>query len=220
VGAGLGLTTERLRRAGWQVTALEPEPVLRRCHEGDAGVEVLAHALQDLPPRPAYDAVVAESVLYSFDPSQAAALVRARLRPGGALYLVEMVWTAQADSSEVCALHDDSARRFGIAVASRRPWTWDHWRAALRAEGLEAVHEERLGTGSTGGPSRPSRRALARNSLAHPRAATTWARMNTQARDFRIPKGWTESWASLWRAVEIPTPRHDSSGAQGVVQLS
>jgi len=203
VGAGLGLTTGRLQRGGWEVTALEPDPVLRRCHGGTAGAEVLAHALQDLPPRPLYDAVVAESVLYSFEPSRAAALVRARLRPGGALYLVEMVWTDQADASGAASLHDESLRRFGIPVAGRRPWTWGHWRAALQAEGLETVHEERLGSGSTGGPTRPSRRSLARRSLAHPGAATAWTRMNTQARHFHIPEGWTESWASLLR-VALP----------------
>lgn len=98
VGAGNGLNFAHYPRTVTAVTAIEPEPHLRRRADEAARAAAVPIAVIDgtahaLPvPDSSFDAVVASLVLCSVpDPDRALAEMRRVLRPGGLLYFYEHV---------------------------------------------------------------------------------------------------------------------------------
>ncbi len=139
LGAGIGANAARLRTRGWTVTAVEPNPRLRR-QGASRGLRVLdcsAESLAGIVRPGSVDVVVAESVLALTDLPRALASVATVLRPGGALAFCDLVWTEHADPARVREVHDDSLARFGIPVATRERLTWADWNHVLSLAGFD-----------------------------------------------------------------------------------
>ncbi len=198
VGAGAGATARRLAGAGYDVTALEPDPVLFRRLAAVPGVFARNEPLE--AGAGLHDAVLAESVLYALPLDRAFRKVRGLLRDGGVLCFVDMVWTPSADPAAVPRLHDATRDAFGLAVASREPLAWSDWRAALASAGFRVREERRLGAGSPGVQSRSRGRAVL-GALRHPSLVADLLRFRRASRRLRVPPGWVESWACCASAV-------------------
>jgi SAM-dependent methyltransferase len=106
VGAGIGFTTRRLLERGWQVTAIEPNPVLRRELEKRLPIRAYPHGFETFEDAEPYDALIAESVFYRLELEQTFARAHRLLRRDGRLALVDMVWTDAADPATAAAVAD------------------------------------------------------------------------------------------------------------------
>lgn len=202
IGAGAGLSTQRMRARGWEVTALEPDPVLASRLKAVNGVRVMQCGVESLEPEGGaipFDAVLAESVLYGADLSVALAKIHSVLRPGGVLALSEMVWAPGTSAELAARTHDESLRRYGIAGTSRTPWAWGDWRQAIREAGFELAREECLGEGSPGGATDGGRWAALRGLLARPGLILDLARHRLALRDEVLDNRHFESWRALAR---------------------
>lgn len=202
IGAGAGLSTRRLCDRGWEVTALEPDPVLASRLASATGARVLQRQVEslglDVASRP-FDAALAESVLYGTNLSVALRCIHAALRPGGVLALTEMVWAPGIPALLAEQTHDESLRRYGIAGVSRAPWAWADWRRALDDAGFELTREERIGEGSPGGASSGGLRAAIGGLLSHPSLIVDLVRHRAFLRDEGLDNRHFESWLALAR---------------------
>jgi SAM-dependent methyltransferase len=90
LGAGTGLLTEVLLRAGHEVVAVDPSPdMLAQLHARLPGVAAEVGGAEAVPlPDASVDAVVAGQAAHWFEPGPAAAEMRRVLRPGGTVGLV------------------------------------------------------------------------------------------------------------------------------------
>lgn len=92
IGAGGGDRALVLARAGYRVTAVEPDPgeAARARDQLDGSAELLTTTVQDLPADAnRYDIALLSHVLEHLpDPDEALALIRERLRPGGAIIIM------------------------------------------------------------------------------------------------------------------------------------
>ena len=152
VGAGIGNTAARMATLGWDVTAIEPDPVLFARLEKRLGGAARCERFLSHRPATLYDAVVAESVFFQMNLAEVFAHARAVLRPGGYLAFVEAVWTERVDAATSRQLHEATRYLFGIPVGSREPMTWRDWSRQLTLSGFETVHAELLARGSAGHP--------------------------------------------------------------------
>jgi SAM-dependent methyltransferase len=202
VGAGIGNTAARMTALGWDVTALEPDPILfatlrRRMGDSARCEPFLSHETA-IP----YDAIIAESVFFQMDLAQTFRHAHTLLRPGGHLAFVEAVWTGKIDASGSKQLHDATRQLFGIAVGSSEPLTWHDWSGQLQNCRFETERAERLPRGSAGHP--PTSRwyytilAVARD----PRLAVWMARYRMRKRLVRMPPGVQESWLFLGKKAD------------------
>jgi SAM-dependent methyltransferase len=94
LGAGTGLLTEVVLRAGHEVVAVDPSPAMLeqlRARLPGVATEVGGAEAVPLPDR-SVDAVVAGQAAHWFDPPPAAAELRRVLRPGG---IVGFVWNTR-----------------------------------------------------------------------------------------------------------------------------
>jgi SAM-dependent methyltransferase len=201
VGAGIGNTAARMTSLGWEVTALEPDPVLfarlsKRLGAGARCERFLAHQ-----PAAPYDAIVAESVLFQMKLTEAFAHARALLRPGGYLAFIEAVWTERIDGATSRQLHENTQRLFGIPVGSQEPMTWRDWRGHLMDSGFETVHAELLLRGSGGHPPTGNWPASILAVVRDPRLALWMARYRVRKRLAKVPQGIQESWIFLGRSL-------------------
>jgi SAM-dependent methyltransferase len=201
VGAGIGNTAARMTSLGWDVTAIEPDPILfaklqRRLGAAAQREEFLSHA-SAVP----YDAIVAESVFFQMDPVAICTHARALLRPGGCLAFVEAVWTDRITAEGSRQLHENTRRLFGMAVGSREPLTWRDWSRVLCDSGFETLHAELLPRGSAGHP--PTRRWAASIAaiVRDPRLALWMARYRLRKRLVRMPAGIQESRIFVGRSL-------------------
>jgi SAM-dependent methyltransferase len=198
VGAGIGLTTQRLVERGWRVTAIEPSPVLRSVLEKRVACRTYPGAFESFDDAEPYDAVIAESVLYRFDLEQAFARAHRLLRPGGRLALVDLVWTDAARPEVVAALAGKAERVHGIPAMSVEPLTWAGWRRKLAAAGFAEVAAERA-------PEPPRdplrRRTILRNGVRHPLALARYLSYRRASRAAPALTGWVESWMGVWRRI-------------------
>jgi len=199
VGAGIGNTAARMASLGWDVTAIEPDPVLfarlRKRLGGSARCE------QFLGHRPAarYDAIVAESVFFQMNLTQVFAHARDLLKAGGYLAFVEAVWTEKVTAAISSELHDSTQRLFGIPVGSREPLTWRDWSELLSESGFETLRAELLPRGSAGHPPTANWPASIAAIVRDPRLALWMARYRQRKRFARMPAGVQESRIFLGR---------------------
>jgi hypothetical protein len=191
---------------GWDVTALEPDPVLFGRLQKKLGTAARCEPLLAHRPTVQYDAVVAESVLFQLPLPQVLAHVRAVLRPGGSLAFSEAVWKPEVTATMSERWHDDTKRLFGIPVASREPRNWQDWLALLREAEFETVHEELLPAGSAGHPPTADRAKALGAALRNPRLLLWQARYRVRKRALRMPAGVLESW--LFIGTTLRSPRH------------
>lgn len=142
IGAGHGIASSALARAGWKVTALEPDPsdlvgagaIRRLAAEGGLEVRVVEAFGEQLPFADGeFDLVLARQVLHhARDLAQLCREVARVLRPGGTLLAMrEHVVSSHDDLPEFFAIHP-LHRLYGGENAYRL----DEYRAALEGAGL------------------------------------------------------------------------------------
>jgi SAM-dependent methyltransferase len=199
IGAGIGFTTQRLLDRGWQVTAIEPNPLLRAALENRLAVRVYPGTFETFDAVEPFDAVIAESVLYRLNLPNAFARARQLLRPGGLFALVDMVWTDAAKADATATLTEQSERAFGIPMASVEPLTWGAWRRELASAGFAEVAATRVGSWGKRDPRRWW--MMLRNGVRHPRALAQYLSYRAIRRIPPVPNGWLESWMSVWRRI-------------------
>jgi SAM-dependent methyltransferase len=193
VGAGIGNTAARMQKMGWDVTALEPNRAMflqlqKRIGSAAQCVAFLAHEA------PAYDAIVAESVLFQMDLIPAFIHARRLLRPGGIFAFSDAVWCEGVSAATSRGWHDRTLRRFGIAVASREPLTWKDWLKQLHTAQFSTLHAERLPRGSASHPPTKDRTKAMLAMLSDPKLALWIMRYEFRKR-LRLPSGGAlESW--------------------------
>ena len=152
VGAGIGNTAARMASLGWDVTALEPDPVLfaslkrRLGRAGALRAGFLTHHVRRCLMTPCSPRVCSFRWISRKCCTHASAL----LRPGGYLAFVEAVWTEGVDAATSRRLHEATQHLFGMPVGSREPLTWRDWSHQLTMSGFETVHAELLLPGSAG----------------------------------------------------------------------
>ncbi|MGH8220307.1 MAG: class I SAM-dependent methyltransferase [Steroidobacteraceae bacterium] len=200
VGAGIGNTALRMTELGWEVTALEPDPVLFRILERRLGSRARRESLAAHCPVEPYDAVVAESVLALLDVREALAQVHNLLKPAGYVAFVESVWAEDVGATQARAWHDQTLRLFGIPVGSRGRLTWQDWRRYLEECGFDCLCAERLPHGSAGHPATPDRRALIDASIRDPRLVVWLGRYRLRKRRVGMGGGALESWVFVGRS--------------------
>ncbi len=204
VGAGIGNTAARMESLGWDVTALEPDPILFERLRARLGARARCELFLDHRPARLYDAIVAESVFFQMDLAQVFAHARGLLKPGGYLAFVEAVWTDKVTAITSRELHERTHRLFGIAVGSREPLTAVDWTRHLRERSFEIVHAERLPRGSAGHPPSSDWRVSTRALLLDPGLLLWMARFRSRKRVARMPAGVQESWIFLARSQVLP----------------
>jgi SAM-dependent methyltransferase len=198
VGAGIGLTTQRMLGLGWQVVPIEPNAILRRELVARLGIRADPNLLETFVGEAgSFDAVIGESTFYAMSLPAAFGTVRQLLRPGGLLASVDMVWTDMADPAVAARVHDETREIFGIPMASRDRLSWSDWKALLNGAGFMPVIERKLPTHAWR-RKRDGRVTLA-SVLRHPLAFAQLLRYRFLTRAQRVPPGWLETWAAVWR---------------------
>jgi SAM-dependent methyltransferase len=201
-GAGIGNTAARMTSLGWDVTAIEPDPILFARLRERLGTAARCESFLGHGPMAAYDAIIAESVFFQMDLAQVFAHAAALLKPGGYLAFVEAVWTERITAVESRELHERTKRLFGIPVGSREPLTWQDWSRQLRDSGFETVHAELLPRGSAGHPPTVNWHSSALAMVRDPRLVLWMARYRVRKRVARMPADVQESWIFLGRSLE------------------
>jgi SAM-dependent methyltransferase len=202
VGAGIGNTSARMAALGWEVTALEPDPVLFTRLRKRLGTSARCERFLDHQSIEPYDAIVAESVLFQMKLAEAFAHARALLKPGGYLAFVEAVWTERIDVATSRELHENTRCLFGIPVGTQEPMTWQDWSDHLTGCGFETVHAELLPRGSAGHPPTHNWPASIVAVLRDPRLALWMARYRVRKRFAKVPQDIQESWVFLGRSLK------------------
>jgi SAM-dependent methyltransferase len=204
VGAGIGNTAVRMLGLGWDVTALEPDPVLFESLHKRLGARARRESLLEHATASPYDAIIAESVFCMLDLPRTFAQARALLKPGGYLAFVDAVWTDGVSAAQSKAWHEQTLKLFGIPVGSRERLTWADWRRYLADCGFETQCAERLPRGSAGHPPTASPAASIAAVLRDPRLVLWMARFRARKRIARMPGGVLESWIFLGRSPQHP----------------
>ena len=200
VGAGIGNTAVRMLDLGWDVTAIEPDPVLFEKLRRRVGSRARCEPLLSHTSTEPYDAIIGESVFFQMDLSQVFAHARSLLEPGGYLACVEALWTAAVTADVSRALHENTQHMFGIAVGSREPLTSQDWLRLLQEAGFAMVASERLARGSAGQAPSSDWRASLGALVRDPRLLFSAARFRMRKRVVRMPPGAQESWLFLARS--------------------
>jgi SAM-dependent methyltransferase len=193
VGAGIGNTAMRMLELGWDVTAIEPDPVLFDRLQRRLGGRARCEAFLTHESSEPYDAIIGESVFFQMDLVQVFSRARALLGPGGYLACVEAVWTARITAAISRDLHETTQRLFGIAVGSREPLTSQDWSRLLTEAGFEVLQAERLPRGSAGHPPTADWRASFGAIVRDPRLLLWVARFRSRKRRVAMPAGIQES---------------------------
>jgi SAM-dependent methyltransferase len=204
VGAGMGNTTARMATLGWDVTAIEPDPILHARLRQRAGATARCEEFLHHRPASPYDAIIAESVFFQMDLAQAFAHARALLKPGGCLAFIEAVWTDRINAALARELHENTARLFGMAVGSREPLMWKDWSRQLEDSGFETLYAELLPRGSAGAPPTVDRSASILAMVRDPRLVLWRARYRLRKRISKMPAGVQESWMFVGRSPHRP----------------
>lgn len=206
VGAGIGNTAARMAALGWDVTALEPDPVLFASLERRLGRAALCERFLTHRPTAPYDAVVAESVFFQMDIAEVCKHASALLQPGGYLAFVDAVWTEGVDAATSRQLHETTQHLFGIPVGTREPLTWRDWSHQLTLAGFETVHAELLSPGSAGHSPTANWPASIAAMIRAPRLALWSVRYRARQRLARMPRRVQESWLFVGRSLKTGSP--------------
>ncbi len=199
VGAGIGVTTERLLKAGFDVSPLEPNAVLRGALTRRLGVRVHGTTFEAFDDRDgSYDAVLAEGVFYALGLHTSVAKVHRLLRPGGMLASVDLLWTDAAKPDAVAFIHDQTRAVFGIPMAPRDIVTAADWGRALRAAQFAEVLTRKIDPADFDADARSRRKQIALGLLAHPALLPLYLKYRLYQQVSWAPAGWLESWATVW----------------------
>lgn len=204
IGAGIGNTAVRMLGLGWDVTALEPDPILFETLRKRLGARARSEPFLEHTTAAPYDAIVAESVFCMLDLPQTFTHARALLKPGGYLASVDAVWTDGVSAAQSQAWHQQTLRLFGIPVGSRERLTWADWLRYFHDCGFETQCVERLPRGSAGHPPTASPGATIIAVLRDPRLMLWMARYRARKRIARMPSGVLESWIFCGRSAQQP----------------
>jgi SAM-dependent methyltransferase len=202
IGAGIGNTAARMASLGWDVTAIEPDPILFARLKERLGSPARCESFLGHQPSAPYDAIIAESVFFQMDLARAFAYAGTLLKPGGYLAFVEAVWTDRITPAMSRELHGNTQRLFGIPVGSREPLTWHDWARHLRDSGFDTVHAELLPRGSVGHPPTVDWASSIRAMVRDPRLVLWMARYRVRKRFARMPMEVQESRIFLGRSSE------------------
>jgi SAM-dependent methyltransferase len=215
IGAGIGNTAARMTSLGWDVTAIDPDPILFARLKERLGPSARCESFLRHGPTAPYDAIIAESVFFQMDLAQVFAHAGALLKPGGYLAFVEAVWTDRVTAEMSRELHENTQRLFGVPVGSREPLTWRDWSKHLRDSGFETVHAELLPRGSVGHPPTVNWPSSFRAMVRDPRLVLWMARYRLRKRLARMPAEVQESWIFLGKRfgkapeeLHVPPPSH------------
>jgi hypothetical protein len=184
---------------GWDVTAIEPDPVLFAKLKKRLGRSARCEPFLQHQSATPYDAIVAESVFFQMNLAEVFTHARALLKPGGYLAFVEAVWTESITAPQSIELHENTQRLFGIAVGSREPLTWRDWSKLLGDCHFETLHAELLPRGSAGHPPSVNWPEAVAAMVRDPRLALWMARYRRRKRLARMPAGVQESRLFLGR---------------------
>jgi SAM-dependent methyltransferase len=201
VGAGIGNTAVRMVDLGWDVTALEPDPVMFEKLRWRVGSRARCEAVLSHDSSEPYDAIIGESVFFQMDLPQVFTHAKALLKPGGYLACIEAVWTDSVTADISRALHENTEHMFGIAVGSREPLTSRDWSRLLHDAGFEMMEAERLQRGSAGHPPSSDWRASLGAMARDPRLLFWGAHFRLRKRAVTMPSGALESWLFLARSA-------------------
>jgi SAM-dependent methyltransferase len=199
VGAGIGVTTERLLEAGFDVAPLEPNPVLRGELIRRLGIHVHDATFERFDDRDgSYDAVLAEGVFYALGLQSSVAKVHRLLRPGGLLASVDLLWTPAAKPDAVAFIHDQTRAVFGIPMAPREIVTSSDWTRALRAAQFSEVFTRKLDPADFDADGKRRRKQIGLGLLANPGLVPLFLTYRVYRKISWAPPGWLESWATVW----------------------
>jgi SAM-dependent methyltransferase len=201
VGAGIGNTAARMVCLGWDVTALEPDPILFAKLQHRIGMAARCEPFLLHRATAPYEAIIAESVFFQMDLAQVFAHAAGLLRPGGYLAFVEAMWTGRITAEQSRELHENTHRLFGMAVGSREPLTWQDWSRHLQNAGFKTVHTDLLPRGSAGHPPSVHWPASVLALVRDPRLALWAARYRARKRLVKMPAGIQESRVFLGQAT-------------------
>jgi SAM-dependent methyltransferase len=204
VGAGIGNTAVRAVSLGWDVTALEPDPILFARLRKRLGAAARCETFLSHGSTTPYDAIIAESVFFQMDLAQVFAHCRRLLNSGGYLAFVEAVWTEGISPVKSRELHEQTQRLFGIAVGSRERLTWQDWCRQLRDCGFTTECAQLLPRGSAGHPPSRNWRASIAAIARDPTLLLWMARYRLRKSGVSMPPGAQESWLFLGKTAEQP----------------
>jgi SAM-dependent methyltransferase len=203
VGAGIGLTTERMLRSGFEVTSLEPNRILRGVFKDRLGFDAHATSFETFDDREgAYDALISESVLYALDLRSSFGKAHRLIRPGGLFAFAEMLWTEVANADVVSFIHDQTTRTFGIAMAPRGAVTWHAWRESLFDAGFRQVIDIKVEPGEERQDAQGRTKAgiaLLMALLRRPWMVPQYVAYQAYGRLSWAPPTWLESRVGVWR---------------------
>ncbi|GIF65104.1 putative methyltransferase [Asanoa ishikariensis] len=149
LGAGTGILTRGLIAAGYEVTAVEPDPEMRaQLAAATHGRTALAGSAEDIPlPDRSVDAVIAGQAYHWFDPDVAHAEAARVLRPGGYFAAVWNLrdrrepWVAALDEITTAAgdQEHDRPTSFGAAYAAVEHREFTHETSLTGAQLVEMM---------------------------------------------------------------------------------
>ncbi|SNT66121.1 Methyltransferase domain-containing protein [Asanoa hainanensis] len=149
LGAGTGILTRGLIAAGYEVTAVEPDPEMRaQLAAATDGRTALPGSAEDIPlPDGSVDAVIAGQAYHWFDPDLAHAEAARVLRPGGYFAAVWNLrdarepWVAALDVITTAAgdREHDRPTSFGAAYAAVEHQEFTHETSLTSAQLVEMM---------------------------------------------------------------------------------
>jgi SAM-dependent methyltransferase len=196
IGAGIGSTTLRMLHRGFEVTCLEPNPVL-----GDVFARRTGMRAEPIPfehfegAEGSYDAILDESVFYAFDIPGAFGKVHRLLRREGMFAFSELLWTPAANEQVARYVHDQTRDVLGIPMMPRTLVTPERWSSALRGAGFSEIAALGEPIASGGDPLPRARTVLAL--LRRPWLVAPFLIFRELSRVAWAPPGWVQSVAGV-----------------------
>jgi SAM-dependent methyltransferase len=200
LGAGIGLTTASLLERGWQVTPVEPSPILRKILARRLAVDRVFVSMDELDVAAAsFDAVIGEGVLYALDLPDVLPKLRRLIRPGGLLALTDVALAEGADADLVASVHQRTKAIFGFPMVPEDVLTWRRWNDLLGGAGFSPVFAQRVRLDDRPLEGRRDRLFRALAIAARPGLALPYLKFRVHRRREWMPAGSIEGWAATFR---------------------